>query len=245
MKTNAKTLRTLVMENSLELGRLTSEQVGKEDYAELTRLYTDALDAITDWASKDYNHTSDGTEHDICFDKVKAILSLYATDDERIIIDDTAMRTIRDSATKPQRQYSKVYKEAEKSRRNAKKTAEERYNDLMTLEAPSIDEDEKIADYVARVRESGINVVVDGIDMLKMFENAMATLTVRTKKVEDIKKAGKWTWIRIAPVDTNGKPKVFADLVENYIADCLIDGRNIKSAKNIRDDKKAERDAAK
>lgn len=230
MKTNAKTLRTLVMDNSLTLGRLTKDAVGSEDYKILTTLYTNGLDALTEWAGKDYAHISTKEDVDNAFTAIKAILEPYATEEDRIIIDQSSMRTMRDCATKPKRLYSKEYKEAEKSRKNAQKTAEDRYDDLMTLKAPALKEDEKTADYVARVRESGIDVMVEGIDMLKMFENAMATLAVRTKKVEDIKKAGNWTWRRPVAVSL----AEFADLIENYIADCLMDNYNIKSSKAVR-----------
>ena len=241
MKTNAKTLRTMVMDNSLTLGRLSKDTVGAEDYKILTTLYTNALDSLTEWAGKDYAHKSTKEDVDNAFTQVKAILEVFATDEDRIVIDQSSMRTMRDCATKPKRLYSKEYKEAEKSRKNAKKTAEERYDDLMTLKAPELKEEEKIADYVARVRESGIDVVVEGIDMLKMFENAMATLAVRTKKVEDIKAAGNWTWKRPVSVALTE----FADLIENYIADCLMDGYNIKSSKAVRAEQAERRAMAK
>ena len=261
MKTSAKELRTLVMDNSLELGRLTEKQLGKEDYRELTKLYRNALDAITEWAAKDYNHTSVNGDDKASFDAVKAILSLFATDESRIIIDEASMRTIRDCATKPQRMYSEKYKKAEKARSSQQKTAIERYEDLLTLGVEKSDEYDvialikgikdsgEIADelkfFIDDVRASEVVTSVGTTDMLTMFENSLATLVVRTKAVENIKSAGKWTWRRIAPVDGNGEPKVFADLVENYIADCLIDGRNIKTSKGIRDEAKARRDEAK
>lgn len=250
----ATELRNLVMENSLELGRLTEEQVGKDDYKVLTKLYTNALDVLTDWASKDYNHTSKKGDEKASFDAVKSILELFATDESRIIIDEASMRTIRDCATKPQRQYSEKYKKAEKSRKAQEKTALERYDDLITLgvetqyDVVEIIKDIKnnakvgteLETFVDDVKASKIVTTVGTTDMLEMFTNAIATLVVKTKAVNDIKAEGKWTWMRIAPVDTNGKPKVFADLVENYIADCLIEGRNIKTSKGIRDEKKAE-----
>jgi hypothetical protein len=98
-----------------------------------------------------------------------------------------------------------------------------------------------VADYVARVRELGINVMSNTIDMLTMYENAIATLAVKTKKVEDIKAKGNWTWKRPISVGL----AEFADLVENYIADCLVDNYNIKSSKVVRDEAKAEREAKK
>ena len=246
MKNNAKTLRKMVMENALTLGRLTKETLG-EDYAVLTTLYTNALDALTEWASKDYAHTADKSDMDNAFTHIKAILELFATDEDRIIIDQSSMRTMRDCATKPKRLYSEEYKKAEKSRKEQAKQAESRYDDLITLGCPEINADESISDYAARVRELGINVMykkltkTNKIDMLQMFENAYATLAVKTKKVETIKAKGNWTWRRPVAVSL----AEFADLIENYIADCLIDNYNIKSSKTVRDEAKAERDAKK
>ena len=241
MKHSAKTLRTMVTENALTLGRLTRETLGKDDFNELTTLYTNALDALTEWASKDYNHTSDKSDMDNAFTHIKAILELFATDEDRIIMDQSSMRTMRDCATKPKRLYSKEYTKAEKARKEQAKTANSRYEDLLTLGCPELVEDEKVSEYVARVRESGVNVMSDKIDMLSMFESAMATLAVKVKAVNDIKANGNWTWRRPVAVSL----AEFADLIENYIADCLIDNYNIKSSKVVRDEKKAERDAKK
>lgn len=238
MKNNAKTLRKMVMDNALTLGRLNKDTLG-EDYAVLTTLYTNALDSLTDWASKDYAHISDKTDVDNAFTTIKAILELFATDEDRIIIDQASMRTMRDCATKPKRLYSDEYKKAEKSRKEQSKQADSRYEDLLTLGCPEINEEESVADYVARVRTLGINVMSGKVDMLSMYENAVATLAVKTKRVEDIKAKGNWTWKRPVAVTL---PE-FADLIENYIADCLVDNYNIKSSKTVRDEKKAERDA--
>lgn len=247
MKNNAKKLRKLVTDNALTLGRLDKETLG-EDYAVFTTLYTNALDALTSWASKDYIHKSDKTDVDNAFTHIKAILDLFTTEDDRIVIDQASMRTMRDCATKPKRLYSEEYKKAEKARKEQAKTAESRYDDLITLGCPVREEEETLEDYVAKVREMGINTKSVNVDMLEMYQNALATLAVKTKKVEDIKAKGNWTWKR--PVAVNLTE--FADLVENYIADCLTDGYNIKPTKVIRDEqakareaKKAEREAAK
>lgn len=240
MKNTSKNLRKLVMENALTLGRLTKEALG-EDYAVMTTLYTNALDALTEWAGKDYKHTSDKADVDNAFTSIKAILDLFATDESRIIIDQTSMRTMRDCATKPKRLYSAEYTKAEKARKEQAKQADSRYEDLLTLGCPEVNEDETTSDYVARVRELGINVTSNKIDMLSMYENAVATLAVKTKKVDDIKAKGNWTWRRPVAVTLNE----FADLIENYIADCLIDNYNIKSSKTVRDEAKAARDAKK
>ena len=238
MKNDAKTLRKMVMDNALTLGRLNKETLG-EDYAVMTTLYTNALDSLTDWASKDYAHISDKSDVDNAFATIKAILELFATDEDRIIIDQASMRTMRDCATKPKRLYSAEYTKAEKARKEQSKQADSRYEDLLTLGCPEIAEEESVADYVARVRALGINVMSHKIDMLSMYENAVATLAVKTKRVEDIKAKGNWTWKRPVAVTL---PE-FADLIENYIADCLVDNYNIKSSKTVRDEKKAERDA--
>ena len=240
MKNTAKTLRKFVMENSPTLGRLNKETLG-EDYAVLTTLYTNALDALTEWASKDYAHKSDKSDMDNAFTHIKAILELFATDEDRIIIDQSSMRTMRDCATKPKRLYSEEYKKAEKARKEQSKTVDSRYDDLITLGCPQIETEEKTTDYIERVRALNINTMSGKIDMLSMYENAVATLAVKTKKVDDIKAKGNWTWRRPTAVTLNE----FADLIENYIADCLIDNYNLKSSKVVRDEAKAEREAKK
>lgn len=239
---NANELRTLVMENALTLGRLDEKALGsKKDYNALTVLYRNALDALTEWAGLDYAHKSDKNSADPSFKAVKAILELFATDEDRIVIDQSSMRTMRDCATKPKRLYSAEYTKAEKARKEQAKTANSRYDDLMTLGCPEREEEEALEDYVARVRETGVNTMSESIDMLEMYQAAVATLAVKTKKVDDIKDAGNWTWRRPVAVDLN----TFADLIENYVADCLMDGYNIKSSKAIREEKAEARKLAK
>lgn len=246
---NALELRTLVQENALTLGRLDEKALGsKKDYNALTVLYRNALDALTEWAGLDYAHKSDKQSADPSFAAVKAILELFATDEDKIVIDQSSMRTMRDCATKPKRLYSAEYTKAEKARKEQAKTANSRYDDLMTLGCPEREEEEALEDYVARVRETGVSTMSEGIDMLEMYQAAIATLAVKTKKVDDIKEAGNWTWRRPVAVDLN----TFADLIENYVADCLMDGYNIKSSKTIREEKaqaraekKAEKEAEK
>lgn len=257
MNTNANKLRTLVVENSLELGRLSEAQVGKEDYKALTKLYRNALDMLTEWASADYAHKTTQEHISNAFESVKAILALYETDDDRIAIDNSAMHTMRDLSTQPKRQYSEKYKTAEKARKAQEKTAIERYTDLITMGVEKSDEydvvelikgikdkaeiNTELTFFIEGVKASGINTSIGTVSMLEMFENALATLVVKTKAVNDIKADGNWTWRRPEAVNE----KVFADLVENYVADCLIDGYNIKSTKTIREENKAKRDEAK
>ena len=238
---NALELRALVMDNALTLGRLDKDTLGKDDYGVLTTLYRNALDALTEWAGLDYAHKSDKHSCDPSFDAIKSILALFSTEDERIIIDHASMRTMRDCATKPKRLYSAEYTKAEKARKEQAKTANSRYDDLITLGAPKREDDEALADYVKAVKDSGVNTVSEGIDMLAMYQAACATLAVKEKAVQDIKDAGNWTWRRPVAVDLN----TFADLIENYIADCLMDGYNIKSSKAIRDEKAKAREDAK
>ena len=85
--TNATTLRTLVIDNRFNDKKLTEAQVGKESLKVLTTLYRGALDAITEWASKDYAHISTNEDHDAAFDAVKKILSCYTTEDDKINIE--------------------------------------------------------------------------------------------------------------------------------------------------------------
>lgn len=238
---NANELRTLVMENALTLGRLDKETLGKKNYDTLTALYRNALDALTEWAGLDYAHKSDKQSADPSFAAVKAILELFATDEDRIIIDQSSMRTMRDCATKPKRLYSAEYTKAEKARKAQAKTVAERYEDLITLGAPERKEDESVQDYSARVKSAGVETAVGAVDMLEMFVNASAVLMVKEKAVQDIKDAGNWTWRRPVAVDIS----TFADLIENYIADCLMDGYNIKSSKAVREEKAEARKASK
>ena len=242
MKTTATMLRTMVMDNALTLGRLNKDNFKDEckgDYAELTTLYRNALDALTIWAGKDYAHTSDKSDMDNAFTHIKAILELYATNEDRIVIDHISMRTMRDLSTKPKRLYSKEYTVAEKARKAAYKTAEERATDLITLGCPEREEEETVESYAARIREAGIKTVSGTVDMLEMYINANAILTVKTKAVDDIKAKGNWTWKRPVATDLS----TFAELVENYIADCLMDGYNLKSSKTVREERAVERQA--
>jgi hypothetical protein len=241
MKTTAIELRALVIDNDLTVGRLDKETLGTSDYKELTSLYSNALDALTLWASKDYKHTSTTGEPDSAFNAVKAILALFATDENRIIIDQTAMRTMRDLATKPRRMYSAEYKKAYKAYKNAHNTLIERYADLLTLGVPERNENESTQDYKKRIIESGVNVMSGTINMLDMYLAAEGVLLVKDKAVEDIKAAGNWTWKRPVAVSLGE----FAELVENYIADCLMDGYNLKPSKQVRDEKAKAREEAK
>lgn len=241
MNTSSQKLRQLVIDNSLTLGRLSKETLGVEDYNSLTSLYQNALDALTLWASMDYIHQTQKDTMDNAYDKCKAILALYETDDDRIAIDPMSLRTLRDLAIKPQRQYSKEYKDAEKARKKQEETAQSRYTDILTLGAVARLEDEDLPAYLVRVKAQNINFVVNGIDMLEMYQNAMATLVVKTKAVEDIKAKGNWTWRRPVAVNT----ATFGELFENYIADCLVEGYNIRPSQQVREALKAEREARK
>ena len=247
---NAMELRTLVMDNALSLGRLDKETLGKKDYDTLTALYRNTLDALTEWAGKDYAHTSVKEDADASFTAVKSILALFTVEktdedgktvEERIIIDQVSMRTMRDCATKPKRLYSSAYTKAEKARKAQAKIVAERYEDLITLGAPARNDEESIEDYADRIREEGIATNVGAVDMLTMYINASAVLVVKEKAVQDIKDAGNWTWRRPVAVDI----ATFADLIENYIADCLMDGYNLKSSKTVRDEKAEARKLAK
>lgn len=255
MKKTANELRTLVIDNSLELGRLNEEQLGKDDYKELTKLYRTALDCLTEWASADYAHQTTQEHISNSFEAVKAILALYTTDDDRIAIDNSAMHTFRDLSTQPKRLYSEKYKKAEKARKEQEKTTLDRYADLVTLGAKY---DNELIELIQKVKykaeiatelevfiqdlqASEVDTCINSVDMLEMFQNALATLAVKTKAVNDIKADGNWTWRR--PVAVN--EKVFADLVENYVADSLIDGYNLKPTKVIREEAKAKRAEAK
>ncbi len=239
---NAMELRTLVQDNAMTLGRLTADQLGnKKDYTTLTSLYRNALDALTEWASKDYAHKTTQEDMSNAFEGIKAILELFATDEDKIIIDQSSMRTMRDCATKPKRMYSEAYTKAEKARKKQAEIADSRYDDLITLGCPEREEDETVSDYIKAVKDSGVKTVSEGLDMLEMYQAAMATLAVKEKAVQDIKDEGNWTWRRPVAVDLN----TFADLIENYIADCLMDGYNIKSSKTIREEKAEARKLAK
>lgn len=239
MLKNAIELRTLVTNNAFTMGRIKKDDVGDADYKEMTALYTDALDALTNWAAKDYVHKSTKEDADDVWATMKPILALFETKEERIIIDEVSMRTMRDLATKPKRQYSPEYRKAHTALLNAKKTVTERYNDLIALGAPAIEENETVGDYVNRIHELGTNTINNDVDMLKMYEAANSVLTVKEKAENDIKDGGNWSWKRPVAVSVNE----FAELFENYIADCLIDGYNIKTSKVVRDEQAEARRA--
>lgn len=228
MNTNAKTLRKMVLENRWTAGKLSEAQLGsKTDYNELSKLYKDCLEALTDWAGKDYTHTSKKSDLDNAFAKAKAILELFATEEDRIIIDNASLRTLRDFAVKPKRMYSESYKKAAKLLKLANATVDARLADLATLGVDIPDEIENFDTFVQSIKDSGINTTVGSIDMLEMLTTAHKVVEVREQAIEDVKSAGNWTWKRPAPVN----PNEFAELVENYIGDCLEDGFNLKSYK--------------
>lgn len=236
MKTNAKTLRKMVLENRWTAGKLSEAQLGsKDDYVELSKLYKDCLEALTDWAGKDYAHTSNKSDIDNAFDKAKAILTIFATDENRIAIDNASLRTLRDFAVKPKRMYSESYKKAAKLLKLANTTFEARLEDLATLKVEIPEEIEDFDTFVQSIKDSGINTTVGSVDMLEMLVTAHKMVELREQAVEDVKAQGNWTWKRPAPVN----PNEFAELVENYIGDCLEDGFNLKSYKATVADEKA------
>ena len=236
MTTNATTLRTLVLENRWTMGRLSKDTLGT-DYKELSELYRAALDALTIWASKDYSHTSTQEDIDRCFDRVKDILNLFTTEDNRITIDKLSMRTMRDCATKPKRLYSPAYTNAMKALKAAKTTVSDRLEDLAKLGIPMPETDETLENYKARVRTTNISTIVGAVDMLEMYANATAVLGIKAQAVEDVKAAGNYAWKRPVAVTLTE----FAELVENYIGDCLEDGYNLKSSDVVRAEKAAAR----
>ena len=236
MTINATALRALVLENRWTMGRLSKDTLGS-DYKELTDLYRAALDALTIWASKDYAHTSTQEDVDRCFSRVKDILNLFATEDNRITIDKLSMRTMRDCATKPKRLYSPAYTAAMKALKSAKTTVSDRLEDLKKLGAPMPEEDEALEQYKIRVHATNINTTVGAVDMLEMYASAVAVLAVKTQAVEDVKAAGNFAWKRPVAVTLTE----FAELVENYIGDCLEDGYNLKSSDVVRAEKAAAR----
>ena len=245
MTLTATALREALL-NNFNGGRLSADELGnKADYNELTDLYRNALDALTEWASKDYIHATTRAETDACFAAATAILNLFKTDENRIIIDEMSMRSLRDMAVKPRKQYSPAFIKARKAENDAHKTANDRYADLRALGAPAKEEDESISDYVARVKESGINVIGGTKDvplnMLEMFENAVKMYAVKHEDTEAVKKAGRWVWKRPVAVSLNE----FAELVETYISDCLENNYNLKSSATVRAERAAERAAKK
>ena len=247
MTANAQTLRNLVIENRWTGARLsaTKNQISADDYKALTGLYRSALDALTAWAAKDYTHTSTDEDVDGAFTAIKAILNLFDDGDTRIIIDKQSMRTMRDCATKPKRLYSDAYTAAMKAKRKAMFTLADRMADLDSHNIPAINANEPVADYVARIRESGVNTKDGSIDLLDLFVAAFNTYALKTRELQTVIDNGNYTWRRPVAVALNE----FADLVENYIGDCLEDGYNIKPSAQVRAEKsaadKARREAKK
>jgi len=239
MSTTATTLRELVEENRFEGQRLSREQIGKDDYNHLSKLYRNALDSLTDWARADYMHLSTKQDEDKCFNAMKAVLALFATDENRIIIDEASMRTIRDLATQPKRLYSKAYTDAKKAEKSAKKVMDDNYEILVKLGCTMPANEQPLDEWKAQALAENKYILDGTINMLDMYLNSIAIHTQRVKDVDDVKKAGQWTWRRPMPVNEN----VFADLVENYIGDCLADDYNIKTSKAIRDEKTEQRKA--
>lgn len=237
---NAQTLRNLVTENAFDMGRLSREQVDKDTYDILTTHYRAALDAITDWAKKNERHAATKEDVDNAFLHVKNALNLFATDESRIVIDQQSMLSLRDRATKPVIKHTQAYLDAKKAMQAAEKTWLARSKDLIDLHAPKPEVDESAADFVARVRASGVNTVVDGLDMLEMWNVAFAQMTIKTNAFNEVKARGHHSWSDVAPVSDNK----FAELFEQYVAKCLECGENMKSSKDIRDERAAAAAAA-
>lgn len=242
---SAESFRTAVCDNREEVNRVSAESLGitPVEYKALTDLYTETLDAITAWASAGYRHADDVKEYkNNAFSAMKNILALFTTDDNRVIVDDESLATLRDFATKPAIMYSAEYKKANKLYKDSQKTLDERIDDIMTFNGiPARLVGETISKWCDRIAESGVDTMQGEVDMCEMLRNANATMAVRAKAVKTIQDAGKWHWRVAVPVHVS----VFADMVENYVADCILDGYNLKSSKVIRDEKAAERAANK
>lgn len=237
---SADSLRLAVCDNRENACRLTAEQLGitAEEYKALTALYSSALDAITEFAAIDYKHGDSKDAENSAFASMKQILSMYTTDDTRVIIDAQSLRSLRDFATRPQRCYSAEYKKANKLYKDACKTLNERITDIKTFEGiPTRYADETISKWCDRIVESGVNTKQGEVDMCEMLRAANATKAVREKAVKAIQEAGHWSWRQPVAVSVS----VFADMVENYVADCILDNYNLKSSKVIRDEKASER----
>lgn len=235
-----KDLRDLIVNNRFENNRLSRKDLGNEDYNELTKLYRNAEDALTEWASADYNHKTTKEHIDNAFNAVKAILLIYQTDDSRIIIDEVSMRSIRDMATQPKRIYSKEYTKAMKELKAQQKSVDKNYEILKELGNDMPTENQDFDAWVEEVLANKKYMLYGTTNMVDMLKMSMVHLDKCNKDIEDIKKAGKWSWRRAVPVSEN----IFADLIENYVGDCLEDGYNIKTSKNIRDEKAEARKLA-
>lgn len=243
MKKTALELRALVSSNAFELGRLTADQLGSaDDYIALGKLYRNALDAMTTWASHDYAHTATTADSDAAFAACKDILALFTTEDSRIVMDQQSMRTIRDLSTKPKRLYSDEYRKATKAYKDALKQVEDRLADLNALgiTAPKEDEWDNLTAWAENI-PADVNRVLEGIDRVQALIGIVATVNTRARNIADIKAAGHWTWKRAVAVNE----REFAELVENYIADCLDSGYNIKTSATVRKEAADAREARK
>ena len=237
---NSEMLRNLVIDNREVANRLTMADLGctAEEYKSLTALYQSALDALTEYAALDYKHADSKTAENVAFDAIKRILSMYKTDDSKVIIDSASLRTMRDVAIAPKRFYSAEYRKANKAMRDMSAQLNSRIDDINAFDGiPARLADESIPAWCDRIVESGVDTMRDGINMCDMLRAAHATYVSKCAIVENVKASGKWTWRQPCAVSVS----VFADMVENYVADCLLDGYNLKTSSAIRDEKKAER----
>lgn len=237
MKTTATTLRKLVKENSLTLKRLSKEQLSDPaDFAELTNAYENCLDAMTEWAAADYKHKTTKEIEDKAYNTCKTVLGFYTTKDDRIAVDPMSIRTIRDQAIHPKRFYSSDYTAASKALRDATKILQGTINCLDELGYKEPGENDDLQKWNASLDGE---IYLNGINVPNAYIQARANVEGCRAKVERVKEAGNWTWRR--PVSQG--LAVFADLLENYVADCLIDGYNIKPNSQIRFEKKLANEA--
>lgn len=175
------------------------------------------------------------------FNAVKLILEDYATDDDKIIIDEDALLAIRDYSTKLKREYSDAYREANKALTKANTTAKDRAKDLSDLGAPKQMIDETPEEWIARIEASGINTKKGELDMLALYKTAIALVDSKNADRKAIIDAKGYTWFEPVPQDL----KRFADAIENYVADCLETGHNLKSYEQIKAERKAAKEAKK
>jgi hypothetical protein len=117
----------------------------------------------------------------------------------------------------------------------AKDSLADRMADAESRGIPMPNADESMDDYVARVRESGVNTKDGAIDLLDLLVAAVGALNLKKRDLQDVIDRGHYSWRRPVAVPLNE----FADLVENYIGDCLEDGYNLKSSAQVREEKKA------
>lgn len=245
MNTNANTnfataLRALVCDHSMTLDIVSADDLG-DRFVPYKASMNALLGSLTVWARKDYLHITEHTDIDAAFAAVQTYLGQFTTEDNRIVIDTMAMRTMRDAAVKAKRCYSDGYKALTKALKRAQSALDAHVDVLFESPADYMDDTGAVdvAAYKCAVAE--YDEVIGDTMRSNLAVSALYTVQRIEGDLEDLKATTKWTWKELSPVTL----KEFAQIVEGYVADCILDHYNIKDVNTAKEARKAQKEYVK